>query len=136
MIKKLILAMVLVVPVSAIAGNASVSIGGSNSFNNNSGSISVSQSNALSSRDVAIEEKLNSQLANAASTLANQSATAEQKKEAAETIHFGSMAKEINSMQASVQQKNRLCQSKVKAVAEIMGYSVGFFFDRCNEVFK
>lgn len=136
MINKFLLSIILVIPALAIAENISTSIGGDNSFNNNSGSISVNQSNALSGRDLIVEETLNSQLVNAANTLAKQNASIAQKQKATETIHFGSMAKEINAIQASMQQKNQLCQSKVKAMAEIMGYSVGFFFDRCNEVFK
>lgn len=75
-----VLAMLLVVSVSATAGNASVSIGGGNSFNN-SGLISVSQGSTISNSDVAIEEQLNSRLAKAANMLANPSATIEQKKQ-------------------------------------------------------
>jgi len=91
---------------------------------------------SASAGDVLIEEQLNSLLGNAANTIANPNATPQQQKEATETINFGSAAKGINAMKVSVEEKNRLCQSKGKALSNIVGYDLGFFLGKCNEVFK
>jgi hypothetical protein len=91
---------------------------------------------SASAGDISVEEQLNSLLGNAANTIANPNATPLQKKEAAETIKFGSAAKDINAVQTSMEEKNRLCQSKGKALADTLGYNLGFFLGKCNEVFK
>lgn len=86
--------------------------------------------------DVSIEERIHVLLINAANTTANPNATPQQKKEAAAATNFGAMAKEINAMQASVEEKNRLCQSKGMALSSLLGYEFGYFSGKCNDVFK
>ena len=91
---------------------------------------------SASAGDISIEERLNSLLGSAANTIANPNASPQQKKEAAETIRFGTVAKDVNAVQASMDEKNRLCQSKSKALASTLGNDLGFFLGKCNEVFK
>lgn len=87
-------------------------------------------------REISVEGQLNSLLGNAANTIASPNATLQQKKEAAETIKFGSVAKEINAEHVSMEQKNRLCQSKGKELADVLGDNPDFFLSKCNDVFR
>lgn len=84
-----------------------------------------------------IEERLNSLLGNAANVIVNSNATQQQKKDAAQTIQFCSVAKEVNADKTtSMEEKNRLCHSKGKALASLNGsYDVNFL-GMCNEVFN
>ena len=97
----------------------------------------VSQSPAFGSDDsVAIEEHLLSLISQAATTVSNPSATPQEKKDASQTSNFATMAKEINAMQVSLEQKNRQCHFKAKGLAEIMYFDVGSFVSKCDDVFK
>ena len=98
------------------------------------GDVTINQSNSVSNDQLVSEKKING-LIEKAQKISKSGGTKDQINEANQISSFVGIADEINKLNASNQQKNEICKSRAKATAEILGYQLGFIFNKCDEVF-
>lgn len=103
---------------SILLGQTNISIGGNNSFNNNSGTIKISQTELIKNEQIAIDEILGKEMLK--STLL--------------TTLVGK-AKIINNIKTTRQDKQRRCKDEVSGMLNIFGNEISLGYKKCENWF-
>ncbi len=111
--------MIIILSVASILlGQTNVNIGGNNSFNNNSGTIKISQSELIKNEQIAIDEILGKEMIK--STLLTTLVT---------------KAKKINNIKTTRKDKQRRCKNEVSGMINVFGNEFNFGYKKCEDWF-
>ncbi len=99
--------------------------------NGSVGNVTINQTNSMTNEDVSAQERIDEMLNYAY----EQRKAGTPSKEANHKSLIAGAANEINKQPGNMNQKNKLCKSKTKVSADILGYSLDLAFRTCDEMF-
>lgn len=115
--KKQIIIATIISSIVAMA-QTNISVGGDNSFNSNSGTITISQSDLIKNEQIAIDEVLGKEM-----------------KKATLLMSLVTKAKKINNIKTTKQDKKRRCKDEASGMFAVFGHEVNFGYKKCDEWF-
>ena len=126
--------MALFFPLSVFA-SGDISIGGNQSFNNNSGQININATNNISNSEFESQKRILDKKSAIGSKVFDSTLSGEERKLLAYSLEILSRAEKVNSQKITLAQKNTLCKKEAEVYLSLFGHNVNFGYEKCNEIF-